>query len=62
MKIAELVTTVKPVAPLSPEQARVRAMKQSIARQKAALAVEKERQHDARHANKLNKLRAQASM
>lgn len=51
-----------PVAPLSPEQARVRAMKQGIARQKAQLAAEKERQHDAKQAEKMNKLRAQATM
>jgi hypothetical protein len=62
MKIAELITTGKPQAPLSPEQARVRAMKQGIARQKAQLAAEKERQHDAKQAKKMNKLRAQATM
>lgn len=52
----------KPVqGPLSPEQARVRAMKQGIARQRAQLAAEKERQHDAKQAEKMNKLRAQAT-
>lgn len=59
MKIAELITTEKPQAPLSLEKARVRAMKQGIARQKAALAAEKERQHDVRHAKKMNNLRDQ---
>ncbi len=59
MKIVEIAGTIKP---LSPEQARVRAMKQGIARQKAALAAEKERQHDAKQAEKMNKLRAQATM
>ena len=58
MKIAELITTVKPVAPLSPEKARVRSMQQGIARQKAALAAEKERQHDVKHAEKMSKLRS----
>lgn len=62
MKIAELITAEKPQAPLSPEQTRVRAMKQGIARQKAALAAEKERQHDAKQAEKMSKLSAQASM
>ena len=60
MRVAEI--TQKPQAPLSPEQARVRALKQGVARQKAQLAAEKERQHDAKQAEKMNKLRAQASM
>ncbi|NDE04925.1 MAG: hypothetical protein EB003_09800 [Flavobacteriia bacterium] len=42
--------------PLSPEQARVQAMKQSIAKQKEALARERERQHDAKHAQKMQTL------
>jgi hypothetical protein len=36
-------------------------MKQGIARQKATLAVEKERQQNAKYAQKISKLRAQAS-
>ena len=59
MRVAEITQPQKPQAPLSPEQARVRAMKQGIARQKAALAAERERQHDVRHAKKMNNLRAQ---
>jgi hypothetical protein len=47
-------------APLSPEQARVKAMQQGIARQKEALARERERQQNAKHAEKMNKLRAQS--
>lgn len=46
---------------MSPEQARVKAMKQSIARQKAQLAVEKERQHDAKHAQQMRSLQAKAA-
>jgi hypothetical protein len=42
--------------PLSPEQARVRAMKQNIDKQKEALARERERQHDAKHAQKMQTL------
>ena len=42
--------------PLSPEQARVRAMKQGIDRQKLALAQERERQQNAKHAQKMQKL------
>ena len=42
--------------PLSPEQARVRAMKQGIARQKLALAQERERQQNAKHAQKIQTL------
>ena len=61
MKIAEVTAKEQAAKPLSPEQSRVRSMKQNIARQKASLAVEKERQHDQKHAQKMNKLRAQAS-
>jgi hypothetical protein len=60
MKIAEVITTVKPQAPMSPEQARVKAMQQSIARQKESLARERERQQNAKHAEKMSKLRAQS--
>lgn len=42
--------------PLSPEQARVRAMKQGIDRQKLALAQERERQQNAKHAQKIQSL------
>ena len=53
MKIAELQSTSKP---LSPEQARVRAMKQGIDRQKEALARERERQQNVKHAQKMQSL------
>jgi hypothetical protein len=53
MKIAELQSASKP---LSPEQARVRAMKQNIARQKVALAQERERQQNGKHAQKMHSL------
>ena len=53
MKIAELQSASKP---LSPEQARMRAMKQNIARQKLALAQERERQQNAKHAQKIQSL------
>lgn len=56
MKIAELQSTIKP---LSPEQARVKAMQHGIAKQKEALARERERQQNANHAQKMNKLHAQ---
>ena len=42
--------------PLSPEQARVRAMKQGIDRQKLALAQERERQQNVKHAQKMQTL------
>ena len=42
--------------PLSPEQARVRAMKQGIDRQRLALAQERERQQNAKHAQKMQTL------
>lgn len=61
MKITEVTANEQTTKPLSPEQARVRTMKQGIARQKAALAVEKERQQNAKFAQKISKLRAQAS-
>ena len=53
MKIAELQSASKP---LSPEQARVRAMKQGIDRQKLALAQERERQQNSKHAKKIQSL------
>lgn len=53
MKIAELTSLVKS---LSPEQARVKAMQQGIARQKEALARERERQQNAKHAEKMQTL------
>ena len=53
MKIAELQSASKP---LSPELARVRAMKQGIDRQKEALARERERQQNAKHAAKIQTL------
>ena len=53
MKIAELQSASKP---LSPEQARVKAMKQNIDRQKLALAQERERQQNSKHAQKMQKL------
>jgi hypothetical protein len=58
MKLIEITSTIKP---LSPEKARVVAMKQGIARQKAQLAAEKERQHDAKHAKHMRTLQAKAS-
>ena len=54
MKIAELQSASKP---LSPEQAQVRAMKQNIDRQKLALAQERERQQNAKHAQKMQTMR-----
>ena len=42
--------------PLSPEQARVRAIKQNVDRQKLALAQERERQQNAKHAAKIQTL------
>ena len=57
MKIAELQSASKP---LSPEQARVRAMKQGIDRQKLALAQERERQQNAKHAAKIQTLHSKS--
>lgn len=58
MRLSEITGTIKP---LTPEQARVRAMKQGIARQKAQLAVEKERQHDTKHAKQMRTLQVKAA-
>ena len=57
MKIAEIQSASKP---LSPEQARVRAMKQNIARQKVALAQERERQQNAKHTQKMQSLHSKS--
>jgi hypothetical protein len=43
---------------MSPEQARVKAMQQGIARQKEALTRERERQQNAKHAEKMQSLQA----
>jgi hypothetical protein len=63
MKIKEISSTANQLEelqsaskPLSPEQARVRAMKQGIDRQKIALAQERERQQNAKHAKKMQTL------
>jgi len=63
MKIKEIVHSVKQLRelqsaskPLSPEQSRVLAMKQDIDRQKLALAQERERQQNAKHAQKMQSL------
>ena len=60
MKIKEIAGSSKQLdelqsasKPLSPEQARVRAMKQGIEKQKEALAQERERQQNAKHAQKM---------
>jgi hypothetical protein len=58
MTLSEITGVIKP---LSPEQARVKAMKQGIARQKAQLAAERERQHDAKHAKHMRTLQAKAA-
>lgn len=58
MKISEITGSIKP---LSPEQANLKAMKQGVARQKVQLAAEKERQHDAKHAQKMRVLQAKAA-
>ena len=63
MKIKDIASSSKQLEelqsaskPLSPEQARVQAMKQSIDRQKLALAQERERQQNAKHAQKMQTL------
>ena len=63
MKIKELASSKNQLEalqsaskPLSPEQARVRAMKQNIDKQKEALARERERQQNAKHAQKMQTL------
>ena len=60
MRVAEIVESNQPQQPLSPEEARVKGMQQGIARQREALARERERQQNAKHAEKMNKLRAQS--
>jgi hypothetical protein len=67
MKVKEIVSSAKQLEelqsaskPLSPEQARVRAMKQGIDRQKLALAQERERQQNAKHAQKIQTLHSKS--
>jgi hypothetical protein len=61
MKITEVIANENAAKPPSAEQARIRTMKQGIARQKVALASEKKRQQDVEHAQKMTKLRAQTT-
>ena len=63
MKIKEIASSTNQLEELqsarktlSPEQARVRAMKQGIDRQREALARERERQQNAKHAQKMQSL------
>jgi hypothetical protein len=58
MKIAEIQSTTKP---LTPEQSRLKAMKQNIDRQKEAMAIERKRQQDAKQAEQLRKLHTKAT-
>ena len=58
MKIAEIQTAAKPP---SPEQAKIKSMQQGIDRQKLALAQERERNQNAKHAQNIRKLQAKAS-
>jgi hypothetical protein len=60
MRVSEITEQQKPQAPLSPAQARLRAMKQGVARQRLQVATEKESEQNAKHAEKITKLRAQA--
>jgi hypothetical protein len=63
MKIKDIASSSKQLdelqsasKPLSPEQARVRAMKQGVERQRLALAQERERQQNAKHAQKMQSM------
>jgi hypothetical protein len=58
MKIAEIQSATKPP---TPAQAKVKSMQQNIDRQKLALAQERERQQNAKQADKMRKLQAKAS-
>jgi hypothetical protein len=56
MKIAEVTVNEQAATPLSQEQARMNTMKQSIDRQKIALAQERERQQNAKYQKKIQKM------
>jgi hypothetical protein len=56
MRIKEITEKlIKPVAPLTPEKARINALKQSVDRSKEQLNTERERQHDKREAERKSK-------
>jgi hypothetical protein len=56
------LTEIKaPTKPLTPEQSRLKAMKQNIDRQKEAMAIERQRQQDAKQAEQLRKLHTKAT-
>jgi hypothetical protein len=61
MKIAEVTTNEQIVKPLTPDQARVRSIKQNINKQKIALAQERESQQNAKYQKKIAQLKNNTS-
>ena len=63
MRIQEITTkTVKPLAPLTPEKARISALKQSVERTRELLHTERERQHQQREAERKRKQQQRSSL
>lgn len=56
MRIKEITEKlIKPIPPLTPEKARINALKQGVERSKEQLHAERERQHDKREAERKSK-------
>lgn len=59
MRINEVIETTKPKPPMTPAQARVRALKQGVERSKQQLGAERERQRRQRESERQRKLQQQ---
>jgi hypothetical protein len=52
-----LDSTIKPIKPLTPQQARINSLKQNVEKDKLQLQAERDRQRKQRDAERLRKLR-----
>jgi hypothetical protein len=51
-----LDSTIKPIKPLTPQQARINSLKQNVEKDRQQLSAERERQRKARDAERLRKV------
>lgn len=59
MRISEVISHIKPIKPMTPAQARVHALKQSVERSRQKLQAERDRQRRQRDSERQHKLRQQ---
>ncbi len=60
MRIHEI--TIKPIKPLTPQQTRIKSLKQNVERDRQQLQAERDRQRKQRDAERLRKLRMPPSL